>query len=336
MDVDVENELDDMLAEAGSYYLIGYQTSSPAADGKYRKISVKVKRPGVTVRTRSGFYGAREGELATRDNKAMPDANELGMVGMTGDAPLPLRVVATPAGRTGAENTSDVAVVLTVRLPAPRGPIQESLTLVRHLYDADGRPGPPVEEKRQLTLQPAAGDELRYDVYQTLTLAPGRYQVRLNATSAALGRSASVYADLDVPDVTRAPITFSGIFLGTPAGTVTPRVDPFAALMPIVPTSARDFAAGDAIRAFVRVFQGGSTAPVPLAMKAEIFDSLDTKMLDLSGTLAADAFDPTTRAAGYQVELPLATLIHGPHLLSLTAVAPGGTAVRKDLLFRVR
>jgi hypothetical protein len=41
------------------------------------------------------------------------------------------------------------------------------------------------------------------------------------------------------------------------------------------------------------------------------------------------------RAAGYQFDLPLGQLEHGPHLVSVTAAA-GGSPVRRDLVFRVR
>jgi VWFA-related protein len=51
-----------ILRETGAFYLIGYQSSNRAADGRFRRITVRVNRPGATVRTRAGYYapgGAR-------------------------------------------------------------------------------------------------------------------------------------------------------------------------------------------------------------------------------------------------------------------------------------
>jgi VWFA-related protein len=45
-----------ILRETGAFYLIGYQSSNRAADGRFRRISVRVNRPTVTVRTRAGYY----------------------------------------------------------------------------------------------------------------------------------------------------------------------------------------------------------------------------------------------------------------------------------------
>jgi VWFA-related protein len=45
------------------YYLIGYTSSNLKLDGKYRSISVKVRRRGVTVLARKGYRASRESEL---------------------------------------------------------------------------------------------------------------------------------------------------------------------------------------------------------------------------------------------------------------------------------
>ncbi len=47
-----------------AYYLLGYTSSNGKADGKYRKIKVTVKRPGVQVRAREGYLARRIDERA--------------------------------------------------------------------------------------------------------------------------------------------------------------------------------------------------------------------------------------------------------------------------------
>lgn len=319
--------------EAASYYLLGYQTANGQPDGKYRKVEVKVTKTGMTVRTRSGYFSAK-GAGGTRDAKDQPTTNDLGIVGMARGTALSLRAMAVPVALTGKGHDADVAVVLTVALPSPRGSVNETVTIVRNVYDSEGRAGPPNVDKLDLQLQPSTtGDELRYDVLWRLPLAPGRYQLRLNATSHTTEGSGSVYPDIDVPDFTRAPVSLSSVVLG--AKPQEPRTDTLAAVLPIVPTSARDFSPGDDIAAFVRVFQGGAAPLVPVAVNVQVLDVGDQKIVDTTETLAPDAF-ATGRAAGYQIDLPLKKLDHGPHLISITATPAGGPPVRRDLVFRVR
>jgi Ca-activated chloride channel family protein len=49
-----------MQQERTTYYLLGYQPANTAADGKFRRVSVKVKRPRVTVKARPGYVAARQ------------------------------------------------------------------------------------------------------------------------------------------------------------------------------------------------------------------------------------------------------------------------------------
>lgn len=49
-----------MQQERTTYYLLAYQPANAAADGKFRKVKVKVKRSGVTVRARPGYVAAQK------------------------------------------------------------------------------------------------------------------------------------------------------------------------------------------------------------------------------------------------------------------------------------
>ena len=44
-----------MQQERSVYYLLAYEPANTAADGKFRRVEVKVKRPRVTVRGRPGY-----------------------------------------------------------------------------------------------------------------------------------------------------------------------------------------------------------------------------------------------------------------------------------------
>ena len=68
-----------------NYYLVGYTPANATYDGKFRSIDVKVKRPGVTVSARKGYFAVRDTggapvnpweapALAALDRRPVPNA----------------------------------------------------------------------------------------------------------------------------------------------------------------------------------------------------------------------------------------------------------------------
>jgi VWFA-related protein len=78
----MENGLRRMVEDLSSYYLAGYY-SPVKADGRFHRITVRVKRPGVQVRARPGYLSASVAESSNRavaPGVASPDAAEAQLV----------------------------------------------------------------------------------------------------------------------------------------------------------------------------------------------------------------------------------------------------------------
>ena len=65
----LESLLEQTMTRTSAFYLVSYSSTNSALDGKYRRITVKVNRPGVAVRARRGYVATRP--EATRT--ALPD-----------------------------------------------------------------------------------------------------------------------------------------------------------------------------------------------------------------------------------------------------------------------
>jgi len=70
---DLDKGLRQIVRDSSAYYLLGY-TSAVTTDGKFHKINVRVKRPGLQVRARPGYLAlsAVEAERALAPKKAGP------------------------------------------------------------------------------------------------------------------------------------------------------------------------------------------------------------------------------------------------------------------------
>jgi VWFA-related protein len=85
----IDGALRRIVDDLSSYYLMGYYTTNTKLDGRFRSITVRLKRPGITVRARKGYRGYTTEELARGGvNPAAPSA--------TGGAVAPA-TVAPPA-----------------------------------------------------------------------------------------------------------------------------------------------------------------------------------------------------------------------------------------------
>lgn len=100
-----------VVSDLSSYYLLGYTSTNSKLDGKFRAISVRVKRPGVEVRARRGYNAPTEEEARMRTTGAAPaivdpataavTSNIATLEGSARDVPLRLSVSAgwwTPSG----------------------------------------------------------------------------------------------------------------------------------------------------------------------------------------------------------------------------------------------
>ena len=67
---DAEGALRRIAADLSSYYLLGYYSTNTKLDGKFRNISVRIKRPGVQVRARRGYRGLTADELVNTSSSA--------------------------------------------------------------------------------------------------------------------------------------------------------------------------------------------------------------------------------------------------------------------------
>jgi hypothetical protein len=176
---------------------------------------------------------------------------------------------------------------------------------------------------------------VQYEVLSEMRLRPGRYQLRFAAESSLYGKSGSVYYDVDVPDFSKNDFAVSGLVLSAvPSVAVAPR-DAFAKLIPVVPTSRRNFWKTDQVVSFLRLYQGGKTI-APVKVDLQIRDANDRAVFEDSELIeGAEFMVMRRRSADHRVQLPMNELAPGPYLLIVEASA-AGTSLRRDVRFVVQ
>jgi hypothetical protein len=107
---DIEGGISRIVADLSSYYLLGYESTNSKLDGKFRSITVRVKRPDTKVRARRGYRALTAEEVMTRTDRDNPG---------TATAELPPAVVVNPRAPfrlRSAAWTSDAGGALSASL----------------------------------------------------------------------------------------------------------------------------------------------------------------------------------------------------------------------------
>lgn len=249
------------------YYVLAYNPPSYPADGKFHKIDVRVKRPGLKVTAGRGYASPRsqtagerkrdEAARRARDAKR-PDANTTSAeLRNVLDSPiqqsgLSFSVHAAPFKNTDKE--ASVAMSIEVdgeRLqfspPGASGPVSNKLEVSFFGINEQGKAGTGIRKELDLTLKPETQERVKaYGIRLNprLSLAPGRYQMRIGVRETAGGQNGSVFYDLIVPDFRNDTLALSGLLLTSVSAQQTPTAEPDPAVSKLLPgaaTSRREF-----------------------------------------------------------------------------------------------
>jgi VWFA-related protein len=331
-----ESGIAQIYRENSSYYLLGFASTNPKHDGHFRRLEVKVRKPGLEVRTRSGYTAPKPADEPGR-GKAIDEPSPLAIAisGLLPKGEVPLQAWAAPfaaAGRTDAV----VPIVLAIRqeLAAREARTIETVNLRVDAYAFDGRLRSTHSLKAQVALKPGPGGETAYEVHSMVTLPPGRYQLRLAANLPSQRKSGSVYVDLEVPDFLKAPLTWSQMAFHVSPGVTTAASGSAKPGIPIVPTTQRLFRTSDQVTAFARLHQGGRRPLVSVAVIASITDSTGQDVWRRQDTIEPGRF-VVDRGADVQLMVPVAQLRPGSYRLRMETGPAGSTLVR-DARFTVR
>ena len=166
-------------------------------------------------------------------------------------------------------------------------------------------------------------------------LKPGAYEMRLALHDVQGNRSGSVYADLEVPDFAKAALSLSGVLLTSSAAPRSAPKDALAPLVPLQPTASRIFTMNERVTAFARIYQGAKERLAPVTLAVRIVDAREQVVFSESETFAVDRFNQD-RAADLRVDLPLARLLPGHHLLTIEVRTGEKITSRRQVQFEIK
>ena len=345
---DFSTAFDRIVEENSSYYVIGYYPTNERRDGSFRKIDVKLTRPGVTVKARRGYVASRGKVKAVQGLQAKAGTSQALVDALNSPLPtggLPLVVFAAPF----KGEAPNAAVALITQASAGRGmsftqkdgkytnKIEVSVVAI----DPEGKVRGGTRDTVDLSLRPETYQRLQqvgFRIQSRLEVPPGRYQMRV-AVREGGGKVGSVFYDLVVPDFGKEPITMSGLVLTSAlAGTVPTAgaVAEFKDVLPGPPTAARAFSSKDQLALLAEVYDNQRQAAHSVEITASLRASDGRVAFSTSEKRASSELGGKSGGYGYTTIIPLAGVTPGLYVLRVEAKSTleGKGAVR-ELMVRV-
>ncbi len=257
-----------VVQDTTAYYLIGYTSTNPARDGRYRRIRVTVTRPElqqVKLEYRPGYFAPRDFAHAGRDEREVQLQEFL----LSDLPPTDLPVHAAAGYFRIGEHRYFVPLWLIV--PGSQVPLSTSATRERATLDVFGvvrnarqQPVAWIRDTVRLNVEAAQNVRRKNVQYETnFELPPGVYRLKLVVRENHDGTIGSLDTTLVVPDVTTQAPRLSSVVLSTqrapaPRRTANPLVRGGQALVANV---ARVVSANQAVTFYYEVYDPQRARP---------------------------------------------------------------------------
>ena len=337
-----------IVQENSTYYVIGFYSSNERRDGRYRRLEVRTRRPGLQVRSRRGYVaptGRGPAAPAPRTSALTPGVAAV-LASPLASPGLPMRVVASPF--KGPDGDASIAFAVEIdgkelTLAEKDGVYAGRLQLATTAIGAGGRVVPGDRYDAALSLKPDTYQRITgggFRVLGSMELSPGRYQLRVAAGDTV--KAGSVVYDLEVPDFTKAPLSLSGIAITaqSAAAAYTQAVkNPLGDFLPGPLTAAREFSASDTLAIFAEAYESNRRQPAHTIDLTAVLRSDDGKVIrTVAEQRSSSELQGSAAGYGFIAQIPLADAAPGLYVIQVAARANIGdrTLVSRDVVIRVR
>ncbi len=322
--------------DTSTYYLLGYHSTNPARDGRYRRISVKVNVPGAKIDYRKGYYAPADYRHSTKEDKEVQLEEQLASELPATDLPLYL----SAAYFRLETNKYFVPISLVVpgsEIPFTRSSDRDKATLdvIGVVLDNDHHPVTRVRDTVKLAVDTSSNVRKKNVQYDTgVSLPPGRYHLKFVVRENQTGRLGSFETDLEVPDLKTQPLKMSSVVLASqlqPAKKGAPQNPLIRDGSEIIPNVTHVFSADQHLRLYYEVYDparasAAASGETPSAKpgihlltnvsffrgKAKVFES---SLVELTELNARDR-----KAGVFQLDLSLSPLKPGFYTCQINVI----------------
>lgn len=220
---DFNKSLDKALEDQKGFYLLGYQPDTETFDPKIRrfnKLDIKVKRPGLSVRYRSGFFGVADKKIIP--SQKTPTQQILEAL----SSPFAASGIALRLNTLFGKNEKEGSFVHSFLhvdakdlkfFDEPDGWKKADFDVLAVNFGANGNPVEQISKTYTLRVKGETYEKISKKGFVYNFLFPikkaGAYQMRVAIRDSATSKVGSASQFIEVPDLKKERLTLSGIIL---------------------------------------------------------------------------------------------------------------------------
>jgi VWFA-related protein len=204
-------------SDTSAYYAIGFHSTNQARDGKYRKLTVKIVKPGIKLEYRPGYYAPADFKHSGNQDREQELEDQLASDLPATDIPVYMDAMYFRLN----DNRFYVPVSLLIpgsQIPFVKGGDKDKATLdvIGLVVDEVKRPVGRARQTVKLNLDQSLGARQKNIQYTTsFDLPPGKYDVKFVVRENQTGRMGSFEARITLPDMKKSPLKMSSIVLAS-------------------------------------------------------------------------------------------------------------------------
>ncbi|HTQ84980.1 MAG TPA: VWA domain-containing protein [Candidatus Solibacter sp.] len=203
--------------DTSAYYVLGFYSTNPAQDGKYRRLQVRVKRSDVKIDFRLGYYAPRDFQHFRQEDREKQMADELGS-----DLPetdVPFYLGAAYFRLDGGRYFIPVSLVIPgsqIPFTQDQDKDKASVDIIGVVRDATGVPFGSVRDTVKLNLDASQQVRRKNVQYNTGFILPhGAYHMKFVVRENQTGHLGSFETEINVPDLGKSTLKMSSVVLGS-------------------------------------------------------------------------------------------------------------------------
>lgn len=318
--------------DTSTYYLLGYHSTNPARDGRYRHITVKVNVPGMKLDYRRGYYAPADYKHSHKEDKELQLEQELASELPTTDLPVYL---STAYFRVDS-NKFYVPISLAIpgsQIPFTRSSDRDKATLdvIGMVLDNEHHPITHIRDTVKLAIDTSSQVRRKNVQYDTgVSLVPGKYHLKFVVRENETGRMGSFETDLEIPDLKTLPLKMSSVVLASQLQTAK-KGAPLNPLVrdgqEIIPNVTHVFSASQHLRLYYEVYEpgrvssetGSNASNIHLLTNVAFFRGsakvFESSVVELTELNARDR-----KAGVFQLDLPLNSLKPGFYTCQINVI----------------